>query len=138
MLKKVRSDGIFFSVRPPLGLLPVLGPLERYMTPTLDAALLYFSRVGADLGQLCAYFTCNFILTLNIDNSQSKSDVRKVQNSAWAGTGRLFCFFYLTVKFKFLFTCELSSFALKTSLDMGQLFFIYNNTKIYPAVVAWR
>ena len=29
-----------FSIRPPPGLLPVLGPLTRYMTPTLDAALL--------------------------------------------------------------------------------------------------
>ena len=30
----------FFSIRPSPGLLPALGPLERYMTPTLDAALL--------------------------------------------------------------------------------------------------
>ena len=30
----------FFSIRPPRGLLPVLGPLTRYMTYTLDAALL--------------------------------------------------------------------------------------------------
>ena len=29
-----------FSIRPPPGLLPVLGPLTQYMTPTLDAALL--------------------------------------------------------------------------------------------------
>ena len=28
----------------------MLGPLEQYMTPTLDAALLSSSRVGADLG----------------------------------------------------------------------------------------
>ena len=41
----------FFTVRPPLGLLPVFGPLERYMMPTLDAALLISSRAGADLGQ---------------------------------------------------------------------------------------
>ena len=32
-------------------LLPVLGPLERYMTPTLDTALLSSSRAGADLGR---------------------------------------------------------------------------------------
>ena len=32
-------NGLFFSIHPPPGLLPVLGPLERYMTPTLDAAL---------------------------------------------------------------------------------------------------
>ena len=38
MIKK-----LFFlcvCVRPPPGLLPVLGPLEWYMRPTLDAALL--------------------------------------------------------------------------------------------------
>ena len=40
-----------FSIRPPPGLLPVLGRLERYMTPTLDSALLISSRAGADLGQ---------------------------------------------------------------------------------------
>ena len=40
-----------FFIRPPPGLLPVLGPLERYMTPRLDAALLSSSRAGADLGR---------------------------------------------------------------------------------------
>ena len=35
---------LFFSIGPPLGLLPVLGPLEWYMTPTLDSALLISSR----------------------------------------------------------------------------------------------
>ena len=40
----------FFIIRPPLGLLPVLGPLEQYMTPTLDAALLCSSWAGSDLG----------------------------------------------------------------------------------------
>ena len=29
----------------------MLGPLERYMTPTLDAALLSSSRADADLGR---------------------------------------------------------------------------------------
>ena len=29
----------------------MLGPLEGYMTSTLDAALLISSRVGADLGR---------------------------------------------------------------------------------------
>ena len=29
----------------------MLGPLERYMTPRLDAALLSSSRAGADLGR---------------------------------------------------------------------------------------
>ena len=38
-------DLFFVCVCPPLGLLPVLGP--RYMTPTLDSALLISSRVGA-------------------------------------------------------------------------------------------
>ena len=41
---------VFFSIRPPLGLPPVLGPLEQYMTLTLDSALLISSRAGADLG----------------------------------------------------------------------------------------
>ena len=41
---------IFLSIRPPPGLLPVLGLLERYMTPTLDAAMLCSSRAGSDLG----------------------------------------------------------------------------------------
>ena len=40
----------FFYIRPLPDLLPVLGPLERYMTPTLDAALLCSSRAGSDLG----------------------------------------------------------------------------------------
>ena len=35
----------FFSIRPLPELLPVLGPLERHMTPTLDAALVCSSRV---------------------------------------------------------------------------------------------
>ena len=44
---------IFFSIiiHPSPGLLPTLGPLERYMTHTLDAALLSSSRAGADLGR---------------------------------------------------------------------------------------
>ena len=40
----------FFCICPPPGLLPVLGPCERYMTPTLDAALLISSRAGTDPG----------------------------------------------------------------------------------------
>ena len=42
---------IFFCIPPPPGLLPVLGLLEWYMTPTLDSALLISSRAGADLGR---------------------------------------------------------------------------------------
>ena len=37
---------VFFIIRPPPELLPVLGPLERYMPPTLNAALLCCSRAG--------------------------------------------------------------------------------------------
>ena len=40
---------IFFCVRPPPELLPVMGPLERCVTPTLDAALLCSSSAGSDL-----------------------------------------------------------------------------------------
>ena len=44
----ILSDLVFwrvcFSIRPPPGLLSVLGPLERYITPTFDAALLYSSQ----------------------------------------------------------------------------------------------
>ena len=42
---------MFFCICPPPGLLLVLGLLKRYMMPTLDAALLISSRVGADLGR---------------------------------------------------------------------------------------
>ena len=41
----------FYSIRPPPELFPVLVPLERYMAPTLDAALLCSNRVGSDLGR---------------------------------------------------------------------------------------
>ena len=37
---------VVFGIRPAPGLLPVLGQCERYMTPTLDAALLISSRGG--------------------------------------------------------------------------------------------
>ena len=40
----------FFGICPPPGVLPVFGPCERYMTPTLDAALLISSRAGTDPG----------------------------------------------------------------------------------------
>ena len=35
------SSFFYFSIRPPPALLPVLGLLTQYMTPTLDPALLY-------------------------------------------------------------------------------------------------
>ena len=51
----VISDQVYiffcFSIHPPPELLPVLGPLELYMTPTLDVALLCSSRAGSDLGR---------------------------------------------------------------------------------------
>ena len=46
----------FFCIRPPLELLPILGPLERYVTPTLDTALLCSSRAGSDLGRTLDWF----------------------------------------------------------------------------------
>ena len=45
------EQDFFLSIRLPPELLPVLGLLEQYMTPTLDAAMLYSSRAGSDLGQ---------------------------------------------------------------------------------------
>ena len=42
----------FFFIPPPPELLPVLGPLEWYVTPTLIAALLCSSRTGSDLGRM--------------------------------------------------------------------------------------
>ena len=41
----------FFCICPSPELLPVLGPLDLYMTPTLDAALQRSSRAGSDLGR---------------------------------------------------------------------------------------
>ena len=37
---------LFVCICPPPGLLPVMGPCEQYMTPTLDTALLCSSRAG--------------------------------------------------------------------------------------------
>ena len=47
----------FFIIRPPPELLPVLGPLEQYVMPTLNTALLCSSRAGSDLGRIHAYNT---------------------------------------------------------------------------------
>ena len=51
-MNKSEIYSLFFLnlIRPSRGLLPVLGSLERYMTPTLDTALLISSRAGTDLG----------------------------------------------------------------------------------------
>ena len=51
----------FFCIYPPPGLLPVLGPLERYMMPTLDLALLMSSRAGADLGRTLDRLRLSFV-----------------------------------------------------------------------------
>ena len=48
--KMVLFFGFFWGICPRPGLLPVLGPCERYMTPTLDVALLISSRAGTDPG----------------------------------------------------------------------------------------
>ena len=54
----------FFCIRPPPGLLPVLGPLKRYMTPKLDSALLCSSGAGADPGRTSDRFE-ELFLSLN-------------------------------------------------------------------------
>ena len=36
----------FFCIRPPPELLPVLGLLERYMTPTLDAVYIHICHIN--------------------------------------------------------------------------------------------
>ena len=41
----------FFCIR-----LPLLGPLEWYVTPALDASLLCSSRAGSDLGHMSDWF----------------------------------------------------------------------------------
>ena len=46
----------FFSIRPFQDLLPLLGPLELYVTPKLVAALLCSSRAGSDLGRMSVWF----------------------------------------------------------------------------------
>ena len=45
------TTSIVFYICPRPGLFPVLGPLEWYMTPTLDLALLCSSKAGSDLGR---------------------------------------------------------------------------------------
>ena len=41
---------LLFLYAPSPGIASCVGTAERYMTPTLDAALLYSSRAGSDLG----------------------------------------------------------------------------------------
>ena len=56
----------FFSIRPPPELLPVLGPLERYMTPTFDTARLCSSRAGFDLGCKSDWFEEHLVTNENM------------------------------------------------------------------------
>ena len=49
LVNKNSSQQFFLSIRPLLELLPFVGPLERYMMPTLVAALLGSCRAGSDL-----------------------------------------------------------------------------------------
>ena len=58
----IQTFSLFIIIRPTPGLLPVLGPLERYMAPTLDATLLSSSWAGADLGHTA-------MLLLNINSN---------------------------------------------------------------------
>ena len=70
---------VFFCIHPPPGLLPVLGLLRQYMTPTLDAALLMCgspeqgrttsSRAGADLGRTSEYLYERAALQLTHPNN---------------------------------------------------------------------
>ena len=53
---KLRKADRFFLYPPSSGIAPMLGPLERYMTPTLDTALLYSSRMGSDLGRTLSIY----------------------------------------------------------------------------------
>ena len=62
----------FFCIPPPPGLLPVLGPLERYMTPTLDSALLVSSRAGADLGRPSDRLRSFIVIFINSGDLKSK------------------------------------------------------------------
>ena len=55
---------IFYGICSPPGLLPVLGPCEWYMNPTLDAALLISSRVGTD--QDLSSVAITVLLTANV------------------------------------------------------------------------
>ena len=57
-------SSFFSSIRLPLEFLPVLGPLERYMMPTLDTALLCSSRASSDLG-LSPYVSAIVLYHLN-------------------------------------------------------------------------
>ena len=54
VIKRKQSTKDFFSsIRPSLGLRSLCWYLpERYMTPTLDVALLSSSRAGADLSRM--------------------------------------------------------------------------------------
>ena len=50
---------LLFSIRPPSGWLPVLGPLTWYMTPTLDAALLMCGSLEGGRATSYLYEACS-------------------------------------------------------------------------------
>ena len=55
------NSNFFVGISPPPELLPVLGPLEGYVTPTLDTALLCSSKVGSGLGRMLDWFLRSFV-----------------------------------------------------------------------------
>ena len=58
-LKQDRFIFFTFFYPPSSGIAPCVGTAGRYMTPTLDAALLSSSRACADLGQTSDYYCVN-------------------------------------------------------------------------------
>ena len=56
----------------------MLGPLEQYMTPTHDAALLYSSRAGSDLGRTLDRFEelCQLVISMSERPLLSVSEAR--------------------------------------------------------------
>ena len=73
----------FLGICPSQGLLlPVLGPCERYMTPTIDVALLISSRAGTDRGLSSDFVAWHFIsLPISFNsNLQLKISTKKEKN----------------------------------------------------------
>ena len=64
------NSRVFFSIRPPPGLLPVLGLLKWYMTPIFDAALLYTSMnplpcsLHAHITHVCRAYIAGALATI--------------------------------------------------------------------------
>ena len=70
---------LFLSIRPPPELLPMLGPLEWYMTPTLEAALLYSSRAGSVLGRTSDWLRSLFILITQVCESRDLINIEHLE-----------------------------------------------------------